>query len=67
VTTPCYQRVGLTRATVHFGPNFYPKTPAWIKKIDPFFYDLLLHEQPLLQGLISLAFRKARPARRNLR
>jgi len=57
----------LTRATVHFGPNFYPKTPAWIKKIDPFFYDLLLHEQPLLQGLISLAFRKARPARRNLR
>lgn len=39
-----YQRVGFTRATAYFGPNFFPKKPAWIKKINPFFFGYLLHD-----------------------
>lgn len=39
-----YQRVGFTRLQAYFGPNFYPRKPAWIKKINPFFFGSLLHD-----------------------
>ncbi len=39
-----YQRIGFNRLTVYFGPNFYPKKPAWIKKINPFFFGYVLHD-----------------------
>ncbi len=39
-----YQRVGFTRLQAYFGPNFFPKKPAWIKKVNPFFFGSLLHD-----------------------
>ncbi|MGB8958278.1 MAG: DUF5916 domain-containing protein [Candidatus Aminicenantales bacterium] len=39
-----YSRVGFTRLTGYIGPNFFPKKPAWIKKVNPFFFGFLLHD-----------------------